>query len=203
MVLHAQNLLISEALYPALHMLEIVVRNRVHEVLSVHAGTPEWFYKVGLTSADLKLVKEAEDKLVQHSKPQTPDNLVAALSFGFWCAILNARYEHGGQFWPALIPKLVPRAPKPLRNRRDIADLMEKARKLRNRVFHHEPIAHISDLPDRYRSLMTLIKAFSPQVHGHLKTFCRFNEVRAVVITEAPLEAVTPDDSPHETTAVT
>jgi hypothetical protein len=176
---HAHNILLSEAFYPSLHMLEIVVRNRIHEVMTGHAGRPDWFYRIGLIRSDEDQVVDAENKLDSHGKALSPDNIIAALSFGFWCAVLNKRYESPNSLWPRLIPQLIPRAPKPLRSRKEVSGLMEQARKIRNRVFHHEPIAHRTDLKKQYDDLRTLLKMFSPEVGQHMTSICRFDVVRA------------------------
>lgn len=174
---HAHNLLLCEALYPTLHMLEVVVRNRVHDVLTARFGRPDWYSMAWLSDADYKMVTEAENKLTQHNKALTPDNVIAALSFGFWCAIVNKRYESPTGLWPNLVPKVIPYAPKPLRSRKSLHSHMEAARYLRNRVFHHEPIRHLPNLRQRYLDLLTLLKMFSPNVRQHTATLCRFSSV--------------------------
>ncbi|PZQ17342.1 MAG: hypothetical protein DI564_05900 [Rhodanobacter denitrificans] len=54
---------------------------------------------------------------------------------------------------------------------------MEEARHLRNRVFHHEPIAHTVDLPIRHRNLLELLGWFSPEARQHVENICRFRAV--------------------------
>ena len=44
--LYALNIRVSEALYPPLQMLEVVLRNRIHTVLS-EARQPAWFTEDG------------------------------------------------------------------------------------------------------------------------------------------------------------
>ncbi|MGN6283201.1 hypothetical protein [Frateuria sp.] len=173
-------------------MLEIVVRNRIHDVLKAHFARADWYNMGWLTGTDYNMVSEAEGKLSQRNKALTPDNVVAALSFGFWCAMVNKRYESPRGLWPLLVPQVIPFAPKPLKSRKSLHSLMEGARFLRNRVFHHEPISHLPNLIQRHRDLLQLLKMFSPNVRQHTATLCRFASVLQSAPQLAPLLEPTP-----------
>lgn len=186
---HGRNIVICEALYPLLHLLEVVVRNRVHDAFSAHYGTTEWFRMPWVYSKELALVEKAEEELQKHHKALSPDNIVAEMTFGFWCSMFNKRYEphHTNQPWPTLLKSVLPRAPRWARTRSKILERLEKARRIRNRVFHHEPVAHISDLAAQHAELMELLGWFSPDARTHLTHVCRFNQVWGDVL--VPLDA--------------
>lgn len=40
---HGRNIILSEALYPTLHMLEVVIRNRIHDEFSAHFNDAAWY----------------------------------------------------------------------------------------------------------------------------------------------------------------
>lgn len=176
---HGRNVAVCEAFYPLLHFLEIVVRNRIHDVFSAHFGTTEWYRLAWIHPKETALIDKAERELREHRKESTPDNIVAALTFGFWCSLFNTRYEprDGNEPWPTLIRRVLPRAPRYARTRNGIQGRLEKARKIRNRVFHHEPISHIRDLPAQHAEMVELLGWFSPEVKEHLSHLCRFDQV--------------------------
>jgi hypothetical protein len=178
---HGRNIVVSESLYPLLHLLELVLRNRVHDAFRAHFGTDEWFRQPWLDAQERKQVEKAEADLKAHRYPTNPDDVVAALTFGFWCALFNRRYEssHGRGLWPHLLRAVVPRAPRYARTREQLQSRLEKARRVRNRVFHHEPIAHWNNLASQYADLVELLGWFSPEAREHLAHICRFKSVWA------------------------
>lgn len=176
---HGQNIVLCEALYPVLHMLEITIRNKVHEAFSLHFGTERWFDGPWLKPRHAFLVHEVRLKLRARRKPDDTDSIVAALTFGFWCAMFGGGYEEAGGPWPSLIPRVVPGAPKSWRTRARISARVEQARLLRNRVFHHDPIGHQRNLSDQHRSLMELLGWFSRGARDHVDGLCRFRSVLA------------------------
>jgi hypothetical protein len=40
---HGRNILLSEAMYPVLHMLEVVMRNSLHDAFRAHLQTDHWY----------------------------------------------------------------------------------------------------------------------------------------------------------------
>jgi len=187
---HCRNILVCESLYPLLHLLEVVVRNRLHDAFSAHYGTTEWFNQSWVDAKDRALIAKAETELAKHQKPISPDNIVAELTFGFWCSMFNKRYEPKDTNlpWPGLLRSVLPRAPRWARKRSTILTRLEKARRIRNRVFHHEPVIHITDLASDYAELVELLGWFSPAARTHLEHICRFERVWG-----DSLQAVLPD----------
>jgi hypothetical protein len=185
---HGRNIVLCEALYPLLHILEVVVRNRVHDAFSAHYGTTEWFRLPWIHANELASIQKAEAELQKHHKALSPDNIVAELTFGFWCSMFNKRYEpsHSNEPWPALLKTVLPRAPRWARTRARILGRLEKARSIRNRVFHHEPVAPIRDLASQYDEFIELLGWFSPDAKVHLSHICRFKSVWNDVL--VPLE---------------
>lgn len=181
---HGRNIVVCESLYPLLHLLELVLRNRVHDAFRAHFGCEDWFRQPWLKEQERKQLEKAENDLRVHGKPSRPDDIVAALTFGFWCALFNRRYEssHGRGLWPHLLKVVIPRAPRYARTREQLQSRLEKARRVRNRVFHHEPLAHWADLASTYDDLVELLGWFSPEARHHLTHICRFKQVWADVL---------------------
>jgi hypothetical protein len=141
------------------------------------------------------LVDRALLELQKRRKPASADNMVAELTFGFWCSMFDRRYEpaYAKEPWPGLLKPVLPRAPRWARNRSRILDRLEKARFIRNRVFHHEPIAHLPDMVTRYTELNELLGWFSPDASAHLRHVCRFQSVwDDVLVLSDPARHTTP-----------
>lgn len=142
------NLKLSEALYPVLHLNEVVFRNALHQTLTVEFKTEMWFEGDWLYESEKRSVEEVIKEIRKQKRDVTADRVVAQLTFGFWCSLCNKRYEHRQTLWPKLLRhKPLKQLPKRLRQRQSISKAVERLRRLRNRVFHHEPIWHWQDLP--------------------------------------------------------
>ncbi|WPU57051.1 hypothetical protein SQW19_05530 [Stenotrophomonas acidaminiphila] len=174
---HGRNIVLSEALYPVLHMIEVVLRNRIHDEFSTHFNDPAWYEQGWVTPRHVDMVNEAKADLLRKRKQPDPKRVVAELSFGFWCGMFHADYERGSGPWPSLLKKVLPRVPKSWATRSKVRDRLEDARLIRNRVFHHEPILQFSDLYSKHRSFVELLGWLSPDARKHIESLCRFNAV--------------------------
>lgn len=180
---HCRNITLCEAAYPVLHLVEVVMRNRIHDAFRNHYGVEDWFTEGWLLPGHRNLIAEAQSDLAKQRKPRTPDSTVAALSFGFWCGMFNAHYESATGPWPFLLTAVLPRVPKSWRTRPKIRERVERVRFLRNRVFHHEPIIHLKDLVTRHREMVELLGWFSPEARQHVEHICRFRAAYADYLT--------------------
>ncbi len=136
------NMALSEALYPALHAVEIALRNNIHHAAQEHYNYNElWFDTYNLLETrEVQKVVEARAELQRNHKPLNGGRNVAELGFGFWTSLLNSRYEQ--TLIQPLLPKLLPHAPATHQDREELRRRMEKIRRPRNRAFHHEHIWH-------------------------------------------------------------
>lgn len=180
---HAWNLRICESLYPTLQLLEVVLRNQVCAGMDAVVGA-DWMDGVGIAhsarcSEDLAQVRLS----LQRRRPSfTRDDRIAALSLGFWCALHGPHYEQGRLClhppFPTLIKKVYPGMPKSLHALHRIKSDLERLRRLRNRVFHHERILHWNDLDaqvDLAQSYLDWMGAEAAEAHRQLS---RYREVR-------------------------
>lgn len=174
---HGANIVLSEALYPTLHMIEVALRNRLHETFSNQFVTSEWFEQAWLSQGHTLMVERAKDDLMNRGRSPTVDRVVAELNFGFWCGMFHSRYEAAGQPWPKLLRAVLPRLPKSWATRDKVSSRVEAVRWLRNRVFHHEPILHLQDIRSRHRAMTELLGWLSPEARAHVESICRFNAV--------------------------
>lgn len=175
---HGANIVLSEALYPSFHVIEIALRNRLHDAFSNHFGESEWFDLPWLSQGHALMVERARDDLMHRGRPPTVDRIVAELNFGFWCGMFHSRYEVAGEPWPKLLRTVFPRLPKSWATRDKVSSRVEAVRWLRNRVFHHEPILQLQDIRSRHRAMMELLGWLSPEARAHVECLCRFTAVQ-------------------------
>lgn len=176
---HGVNMVLCEAFYPVLHMVEIVLRSRIHDAFSMHFNSAFWYEGGRLGEGHQRMVDAAKTELLQRGIERHADRVIAELSFGFWCGMFHARYEHRAGPWPALLRSVFPRVPKSWATREKIRIRLEAARLIRNRGFHHHPISQYQDLHARHRALVELLGWMSPDARAHVGAICRFNAVHA------------------------
>ena len=171
------NMALSEALYPALQGVEVVLRNTIHEAAHERFGRDDWFDDTAIIHHhnDITNLDKAKETLRRKGKPLEPSRIIAELSFGFWTSLLDRRYER--VLWPRLICTAFPRVPRRLRTRRELSRRFHRIRLLRNRVFHHEPIWHWHDLAQQHSEILEAVAWVEPDVRTLIDSIDRFNDV--------------------------
>lgn len=140
---YQHNLLLSKALVPMLHTLEISLRNRIQSCLEQHFEQRDWWHSPRLANPHrfLPKIQDAITKLRGKNKPQTVDDIIGELNFGFWCRLFNSDCDR--DLW-AILKGAFPHIPRRNRRRKYVSGLLNNLRELRNRSFHHEPILWVS-----------------------------------------------------------
>jgi hypothetical protein len=152
-LLYQWNLAVGAALYAPLHWLEVSLRNAMHRQLSGHFSRPAWWTAVPLHPHTRRQLADAAARFYRLTR-RTPgaDDLVAALSLGFWVSLLSTGYDR--VLWvPVLHRAFRPAYRGP---RRGLHVELTKVLELRNRVMHHEPV-HRRNLTVDVLRLQTLL----------------------------------------------
>lgn len=170
------NLALCEALYPPLHLLEIVFRNHIHQMFEAEFGTPNWFEQsnVNLRSAEIERIEEAKRFLRSKRKEPTPPGLMGELTLGFWVSLLDDYYE---AIWRRLLKRRAFPYLQANRTRTMLLRTMGPLNSLRNRVFHHEPIWFRPDLRARHEDCLSVISWVSPILGERARVLSRFESV--------------------------
>lgn len=171
---YLNNLSVSTALYPYFHLLEVVLRNRIHGAISADQSIdpdlpnlydqyPCWLDAVPpiLEVHHQQLVRDARESvhadlrrrfgatMASAKRLRTPGRLVAELSFSFWVFLFDEEYVGAnrgdpGRLWPRYFESVFP-----YRNGKgSIAGIRKTLRRLltvRNRIMHYERIAPWED----------------------------------------------------------
>lgn len=96
------------------------------------------------------------------------------MNFGFWTSLLDKRYEQV----PALLKSAFPHMPRRLRTRINLSKRFNEVRKLRNRIFHHEPIWYWP-LPDKHQRIIEAIRWIEPAMADYIAVVDRFSTVHS------------------------
>lgn len=169
----------SEALYPVLQGLEIALRNSIHAAATLHYQSERWFTMIPsvLDPREQERIRQATASLMDRGKSREPGRVVAELTFGFWTSLLDVRYEQ--VLWPVLLRAAFPHMPRRIRTRHYLSGHLNAIRRLRNRVFHHEPVWYLPDLQQQHAQICEAIRWISPPYLQLTRSLDRFPDVLA------------------------
>lgn len=108
--LYVWNIEISAAFWGPIHGIEIAIRNAVHAALAEHFQRADWWNAAAIDTRIGQKARAQERELSTTSSPVRADDVVAALSFGFWSAVLaspkNALEQH--RYWQQCLHRAFP-----------------------------------------------------------------------------------------------
>ncbi len=173
---YAWNVALCESLYIALHGIEITLRNGINDAAVAEFGDLEW-YLADRNPKRAQTVKDATSTLQVKQKPLIPGNYIAEFTFGFWIGLYNRKNQHGP--WQRVLVSPFKHAPKKRRSLSTLLPRLERIRRLRNRVFHHEPIWHWQKLPSLHSEIIETIGWINPEMRRFVEMLDRFPETYA------------------------
>ncbi len=182
--LYLWNARVSAAFFESLHLLEVGLRNTMHDELqnwvvqqsSSAAGLP-WYVDpfVPLTRRARDKIAEARGRVRADGRAELPGRVVAELSFGFWWSLLAEHYNR--HLWSPCLRFAFPGARR-ARLHGDLGTLL----RLRNRIAHHEPV-YGRDLAHDWQRLVDTTVRISPVYADWVRESSR---VPAVLADRAP-----------------
>lgn len=186
-VLYCWNIHLGEAILPSIAILEVVLRNTVHDVLTRHAGT-EWWFKSVLNSASFDSVLKLIGELTRRQgHPPTVGKVVSEITFGFWPKLFAHQY-HG--FWwdppHRLLAQVLSHHPGVARDtRKKFEERLEYFAVLRNRAMHQEAVFEgvaalnrpILPIDILHAQIVETIGWINPDAWKLIAELDRFNEV--------------------------
>jgi hypothetical protein len=146
------NIEVSETFYPLLAILEVGLRNQMDYQLKRKFNTDSWFdnndfIKI-VSRFQIDRITDARNSILREKKIVTSGKVISELSFGFWTSLLDSKFER--TLWKKLRLSF-PNCPKAIRQRKTMSSKFNGIRKLRNRIFHHEPVTWNIDVIRNYR----------------------------------------------------
>lgn len=199
---------LSGDFFPLLQMIEVGLRNRINTVAKLKFNTPSWYDTYLLTVKSRSLVTEAKSKALNECGAKySDDDVICRLGLGFWVYMLDAGYrdtKSQSYLWtPENHNIAFGSAKNPWGASMSVAaifDDFQKILKLRNRLFHHEPIwkkhgcknksSAVSNIEKEYRFLLKILEYVSPgekklvDLIGLDRRFierCTFDKVNAII----------------------
>lgn len=142
--LYRWNAEISAAFLPVLHVCEVVIRNAVSEAVAAVYG-PQWpwvqAFEISLPNPSTGF-SAMRDLTAARAKGQgSTGKVIPELNFVFWQYAFTKR--HDGRLWEPHLGSILPNLDNTLAvnlRRARLFQELERVRKLRNRIAHHEPI---------------------------------------------------------------
>ncbi|WP_435632590.1 hypothetical protein [Carnimonas bestiolae] len=174
--LYTWNSLVSAVFLPPLQICEIAIRNAVSQALTLtHGRRWPWDHNFisGLPDRGKFKAKSEVQKVTNKKYIKNTGQLVAEMKLAFWENMLTSRHDE--RVWNHHLVSVMPGysfandSSKIAMARDEIRGKLERMRKFRNRIAHHEPIFNRA-LEDDYRLVMDLIGFCSPATRRWAET---------------------------------
>jgi len=143
----------SSAAFEVVGHLEVLLRNALDRALREHfredhCGIP-WFLMPTPGGDHVSSAVAAVRERLRPQGQETRHQIVAGLGFGFWCGLLGPKYE---ELWRECLHRAFPGSSG---KRKQVATAVERVRKFRNRLAHHDSIIGL-DVPFEMRQIIEL-----------------------------------------------
>jgi abortive infection bacteriophage resistance protein len=164
------NKQLASVFLPALQVIEVSLRNAIYqsyikyeeERIERNFSNPIWkekksqidhsWFVTAFTQQNNRVayqsIQTAINQLNKEKKPNTPENIIAKLTFGFWVSMVKKDFDIQKKsylaLWPHLRSSVFPKALDtqtgfPL-SINSIGNELKEINKIRNRLSHHEPL---------------------------------------------------------------
>lgn len=197
--LYKANLRITQSFHPLLGVFEVVLRNRINDILTVHFSDPDWIInqksgfmsdpslsyiqkKTGQRKINDFLVSEVlkvEKRLRKNAIPITSGKVIAEQNLGFWTDLFEVHHYKLLKGKPIKIFGSLPSG----FGRKEVNDELEKIRCFRNRINHNEPVCFANNnidfslAIDAYSSIINLLKWIDPILINFIDDLDRVCEI--------------------------
>jgi len=141
--LYAWNAQISAAFLAPLHICEVVIRNAVADALETQYGE-KWPWSAGFERSlpdPVNGYSQRRDLFSARRDQHTTGKVIPELKFAFWQKLFTRRNDD--RLWRQYLRTVFPHVEASWtlsQQRQFIYDELERVRKLRNRIAHHEPV---------------------------------------------------------------
>lgn len=183
MRLYTWNLAACSALWGPINVLEIAVRNAIHNRLVERTGRGDWWSdtRIHLCWNERDAIDSAISTLKRRGTADpSADQVVAATSFGLWVGLTGAgvprdpMLSYETTLWQPRLQHAFPHRGD--RRRKYIHAKLDDVRILRNRIAHHEPI-YRSPLQNIYDDILEIAAMIRPEARDFIAGHSRAQEV--------------------------
>ena len=175
------NIRLAEAMMPALHYLEVSLRNRLNVLICLHYGD-DWLVRrpaILLSVEQNRILDDMRDRHLREKRREpSHDDLVSRMSFGFWFAYFHKRFDpilwHRKKAMEMVFPHLLPER----RLRGYVQPKLGAIKDMRNRIAHHEPVWNTKpSLIEVHQTCLDLVAAMSSEAALRLRDIDRLEQV--------------------------
>lgn len=184
LALYAWNADISSAFMVPLHICEVAIRNAAAEAIQeFHGATWPWmngFIRSLPVPRDLHHYNPQTNLRAVAARQPTVGKVVSEVNFAFWEKVFTAGQDH--RIWNPYLRTVLPGCPAGLSVQQARAKVyadLEKIRKFRNRIAHHEPIFE-RNLAQDYTTIRELVEWRRPDAATWLDKVERVTGLLAV-----------------------
>ncbi len=158
------NIELCKSLYPLINIFEVTLRNSIDSALQSFFKNQDWNNTISLQQTELMMINDALLKIKRQGKKYSHGRLVAELTLGFWVALMGRKYNNQG-FQFAIIKSCLHGCPANQKSSGAIQKNLSEIRFLRNRIAHHERIAHWKDLKQKHDLILDFISWLNKDMH--------------------------------------
>lgn len=174
------NIELSAAMLPALHYLEIVLRNKIDALIKALYGD-DWLItspsELIFSEPSRKAIEAVKEHLAKQKKNYTHQDVLVQLSFGFWTDIFHKRYSP--VLWNKSLPGTRPKRwvmgellgakGNPRAFLHMVSEHLRHIKTIRNRIAHHEPVWHEKyDICSAHQKALRLLRTLSLDAYNDL-----------------------------------
>lgn len=156
--------------FTVVQLLEVTLRNSIHQCASAHFKDDEWFKSIPISNKSQKQVEEAEKKCLDEVGARyITDDLVSRLQFGFWVHMLSKEYNNSRNkelnLWQFKFNECFPNAKANKVSLNTLFQNLGTLNRFRNRLFHHEPAWKGRNTKDRKQAIQYLLKMYQDHLN--------------------------------------
>ena len=173
--LYLYNARLAKAFLFPLHVVEVVLRNAIDEILCSQYSS-QWHLDANflsiLTEESLATLNKARTRASKRGALPQKDDLVSRLTFDFWSNLFRPEYDRS--LWQTNIKSLFPL--NPTITRASLQALAISINNFRNRIAHHEPIFAL-DVSLAYRQIIDVVSYRSATAEAWVRSHSTVHKV--------------------------
>jgi abortive infection bacteriophage resistance protein len=145
-----------------------------------------------LSEQDIKKIESIASKVRRENKKEpVHDDIVAQMTFGFWCSFFHRKYDPAIWHRKDAVKMIFPNLPRVNRKRAYIENKILTIKEIRNRIAHHEPVWNRKiSIIEAHTICHELIHAMSNDAVEMLKSIDRFSSVYQKLVTKPKVSSL-------------
>lgn len=181
---------IYSCFYVVIQTLEITLRNKIHQAKTKHYENEDWFTILKAepycTHTATKIINAALTKtnsdFQSKSRDPEPQDVLARVTFGLWPEILKATYREK-LFWQVYGSEVFPNKGRVKLSKID--DNLLKIGKLRNRLYHYEPLWKTTRNFNNFNELSVILREYFEIIMTLIK-YCSLEKYELMIKMKQP-----------------